>query len=1290
MLNVLWYAQPYRVFLTNITTGLDSINRLDTLVNRAKELGLNGIAITDHDNLCQAIKINDYQKQLQASNDPFILALGNEIYLIDKYEDDDNNKQQYYHFILIAKDEIGYKALVELSSCAWYRSSILRSKRRVPTEKSDIEEVMQWAKGHVIASTACLGGELPYLVLNNKQEEAERFLNWCVAQFGKENFYIELQPSDSAEQVLFNRAALSKWHENYKFIISTDAHYLDEKDFSIFEAFLRSDEKNKRREVKEYYTFARLMGEEEIFNLMRQMNIPDEITRECLDNTIEVSKQFELFDLAQTQKIPSVPLQEIELTIPADKLEEAIKYPTISWALNDEEIGTRYCIKYCLNSLYKKDLWSERYLDRLEEEFEVHKYQSDELNSNFFNYVNCCQWLENLAWSIDCAVGPGRGSAGGCLINFLMDVTQIDPIQYDLKFWRYLNKVRTSPLDIDCDYQPSKKADLYAAIRKVRGELGMSQVATYRTLTLKAAIGNAGRGYRSKDFPTGLDPDIISYISSLIEVKRGFVASLEQTLEGDAEQEFKRNDSFIKECKNYPGLLEIIEMVEGLIVGSSTHASAVVLFDDQDRFLDHSPLMRAPNGEICTALDLHTIEKAGCFKLDILWLSTLDIQATTFKLLQRDGVIDPSLSLRQCFEKYIDVNKIDYNDPEIWKHLFNNDVLDVFQFNAASGRRGVLAMNPTSLEEMTFLNAAIRLVTPEGEESQIERAIRLKANMADFEKELIINHVSDERRQILHEELDKFNGCCAGQETFMTLSQRLVGFSLKEADALRKTVAKKKVEEVARQRELFISKGVENGCSQEEAEYLWNICVEPSKSYSFNYAHGTVYSMIGVQCLLLGGILFHPIYWQTACLLQRSGSLDGKSSDYNKIAKAVSFLSKLGVKIAPVNINKSENDFILDRDNNTIYFGFSGVKGLKTAVIDKIFATRPYDSVFDFIVKTGADIGSITTLIKAGAFNEFGPKEGHIWDLARFKADQKDKLNGQNLAMIAREGFWPQTTPELVDALHCFNFTQYLKLNLKKAPEADDYGLKEYFWLDERAKDYLDRIGYEYDGDYLLKTSWKAYYDLMMRPIKEYLAANQNEMLTTVNNSIITAWKEKYFPSTETFSQWEIATLGLCFDEHPMKNLVNVANFEDLPSSPEIASIYPAKGRNIPLYKLTMIAGVVIAKDKLHSSFTLLTANGPVEVKLRKQEFASYDCQISKKLLDGKKKIIEKSWLNRGSMILVHGMRQDDIFVGKYYKNSPMKHTIYRITRILDTGKVEVQKERASGTKEECKDDENE
>lgn len=1283
---------------SNITTGLDSLNKLPDLVRRAQELGLSGLAITNHDNLSEVIDINRMQKKLRKEENPFTLAIGNEIYLVQSYDPYDSQKEKYYHFILIAKDKIGYDALVRFSSAAWYRSTIKRGKRRVPTLMKDIEQLMGDAKGHLVATSACLGGMLPSLVLAGAGDLAKAFMNWCVEQFGEDDFYVEIQPSNHAEQITFNEWVYKNIPPEHV-TIATDAHYQDKEDFPIFEAFLRSDEKNQKREVKEFYDFARLMGEDEVYSIIRSTtSIDDEWLGKVMENTIKISQQIEFYDLAQDPRIPGAPLERAfgkELMLGGWEVEYVSNWDTIKWALQEKDEQTRYCIYTCLNALKDRNKLNDEYLDRLEEEFDTFKFQSEAFHDNFFKYFNTMQHYIDLAWANDCAVGPSRGSASGCLICYLMDVVQCDPMQYNLPFWRFANKVRTSPLDIDTDFQPSRRQDLFAAIRRERGELGLTQVATFRKLTLKAAINSAGRGYRAPDFPNGLDADVTTYLSSLIEIKRGFVATLKQTLEGDETTGYNVNHQFIKEVDQYPGLMDIIKKIEGVIVGSSTHAAAVILFDEQDRLIDHSSLMRAPNGDICTALDLHTVEEAGCYKYDFLLLSTLDIQATCFKLLQRHHKIDPTLTLKECFRTYINPNTIDFDNPVIWEKLYNNEVLSIFQWDAASGRKGILAAKPQSLAELTSLNGLIRLMTTEGEEDQIERFCANKNDPSRFEREMLDHNVPDELRQIMHEVLDEYNGCAATQESFMVLSQRLVGFTLKEADALRKTVAKKKMAEITKQHELFTSKGLNKGLEASVVEYLWTVVVKPSLGYGFSLNHALPYSIVGVQCILMGGVLFHPIYWQTACLLQRSGALDGKSTDYNKIAKAVSLLTKQGVKIETLNINKSERNFQISEEDNTIYFGFSGVKGLKAEAIGKILMNRPYESMLDCKVRTGADITSMVALVKAGAFNDFGSPMEHIEVLSRFEADQKLQLNGQNYGTILKAGLWPKDPPELELARQFFCFYSYLKkLPNGKIAMHDPENAADYFGTNEKVLDFLEALEITPDncldlfqkfGDTwgIKKTAMKSIYDVYLKPMKKYLIDHQEEMLDKFNAQVVTEWREKYFPASQSLAQWEIETMGLCFHEHPMTHVINLSDFDELPSEPQIASIFRTKtGRNIPLYKLTMIAGIVIAKDKLHSSITLLTSTGPVEVKFRKQQFASYDAQISKKVGD-KKQIVEKSWLNRGVGLIIHGMRQDDQFIAKTYKNSKMTHTAYKVTAILPTGKLEVQKERKRGIMEE-------
>ncbi len=1265
---------------SNLTAGLDCINRLTDVVKYAKEIGMSGLAITNHDNLCEVIDINRLQKKLRKNEDDFTLAIGNEIYLVDSYHEDADGKnvrQQYYHFILIAKDKIGYQAISDLSTRAWIRSEKRFARRRVPTFKSDLEDLIPGAKGHIVATSACLGGELPKMVEAGEIGKAKAFVDWCIDLFGADDFFIELQAQPRKEQITFNKWAYENYHGIVPMIVSTDAHYQTKEDFDIFEAFMRSQQEN--REVQEFYEFARMMAADEIYGYLDYF--PEEFVTECLNNTKLIGSQIEFYDLAQDPKIPKVP----GLIVPektwmqwdrAAEIKE--KYPTLQWAACSQDIQTAFCIHTCLNRLVERDIWNDVYLERLEEEFETMQFQSDALHDNFFAYANTMNWALDLAWSIDCAVGPSRGSASGSLLNYLMDIVILDPIKYNLPFWRYLNKTRTSPLDIDTDFQPSRRDALFEAIRAQRGELGLTQVATFGKLTLKSAINTAGRGYLSPDHPEGLDSDVSLYLSSLIEVRRGAVATLEQTLNGDEVTGFSTNHMFIKECNQYPGLLDIIKKIELLVVNSGTHAAAVILFDEEDAARNHCSLMRSPNGDLCTALDLHTVEEAGCYKYDFLLLSTLDIQATTFKLLQKDNIIDPSLTIKECFRKYINPNTIEYNNPDIWDKLYRNEVLSIFQWDAASGRKGILAAKPHNLAELTSLNGLIRLMTADGEEDQIERFVKIKADPAIFENEMEMHGLNAEQRAIMHEELDQYNGCAATQESFMVLVQKLAGFTLKQADALRKTVAKKKMNEIQFQHDLFFSNLGDT--PPEVKEYLWGVIVAPSLGYGFSLLHALPYSVIGVQCVLMGGTLFNPIYWQTACLMQRSGALDDKSANHNKIAKAVSLLVKQGVNIRPVNINVSQRAFTLDAEKRHIDFGLEGVKGIKSATIDKILELRPFKSMLDCMVKTGADVTSIVALIKSGAFDEFSSRTESANILARIKCGQKEKLNGQNYAMIEREGLWPETTDQLILAKRVFNFTRYLKIISKGSDNLQEYT------LNERACDFLDEIGYIHNGEYLDKVSWKYTYDVYLAPMKQYLIDHQDEMVDKLNEQLIATWTTKYFPH-ENWAYGEIETMGLCFAEHPYTNVENIADFDELPQEPEVGSFFKSKnGRKVPLYKLTMIAGIAIAKDKLHSSITLLTPTGPVEVKFRKQQFAAYDKQVSRKE-NGKKTVVERSWFNRGTGLIIHGMRQDDQFIAKTYKSSKMVHTAYKITGIKPDGKFEVQKNRKKGTLEDSDDE---
>lgn len=433
---------------------LDSINRPEALVNTSKELGLSGLAITDHEALSAHIVVNKLAKKMRETNPDFTIALGNEIYLTDTRE----KKQKYYHFILIAKDAEGYKQLKRLSSQAWLNSYEYGRLERVPTLKNELKEVINQNKGHIIATSACMGGELStnaLLFAKANQEEAQlyydninTFISYCLELFG-EDFYIECAPSTDNEQVLVNQTLYKiSQARNIPMVVGTDAHYLRPKDRAIHKAYLTSKEGD--RETDKFYQYTYVMSPEEVKELMKYSFDDENIIDTIFINSQNLQKKISWFSLERKQIIPKVQVKEYSKSDYrsyfgvnnnyADELEGA-------WSII-KELGTsnepqeRYWINQCLAGLINKGLWKEEYITRICEEADVIKYIGNQLEDCLFAYFNTFQHYIDLFWGCGSIVGPGRGSATGFLSNYLLGITQLDPIRWDLPAYRFLNKER--------------------------------------------------------------------------------------------------------------------------------------------------------------------------------------------------------------------------------------------------------------------------------------------------------------------------------------------------------------------------------------------------------------------------------------------------------------------------------------------------------------------------------------------------------------------------------------------------------------------------------------------------------------------------------------------------------------------------------------------------------------------------------------------------------------------------------------------------------------------------------
>ena len=1301
---------------------LDCINKPKALINKAIELGLTGIAITDHECLSAHMEVNQYAKELREKNPDFTIALGNEIYLTDTRD----RGQRYYHFILIAKDAIGHRQLRELSTIAWKNSYVDRKMERVPLLKSELKEIVSKNKGHLIATTACIGGELGTEILKAEEAEAVKdqdtayqhlqkiydLITFCVDLFG-DDFYIECAPSTKDDQIRVNKRSKRIAEAfNLKMVVGTDSHYLTKAERQVHKAYLNS--KEGEREVDDFYEFSRLMDSDEIFELLGLAFDKDYIEN-ILNNTLDLQNKITFYSLERKQMIPKVEVTNYPASNARWRFSNHL---LLNKLLTSDNIQERYWVNECLKSLEEKGLLlNDEYLTRLETEADVIKDIGEKLDDCLFAYFNTFKHYIDLFWECGSIVGPGRGSATGFLSNYLLGITQLDPIRWNLPYWRFLNKERAELPDIDIDLAPSKRPAIFKAIRKERGEFGLVQVATFGTEGTKSAVLTACRGYRSEDYPDGIDIDEAQYMSSLIPQERGFLWPIKDVINGNPEKDRKPITTFINEVNMYPGLLDIIINIEGLVNKRGIHASGVILYGD-DPF-DTASFMKAPNGEMITCYDLHKAEAAGDTKYDFLVTEVSDKIIKCFELLAKDKVIE-DMGLRDTYNKYIHPEIIDTTQQEIWDHLAAGDILDVFQFNSGVGLAIAKKLKPQNPLEMTAANAMMRLMSEKGVESQQDRYARIKdTGIQVFDTEMRNRHMPEDIIEKMHKHCDKYYGCCAIQEQMMEILMDVVGFTLGEANNARKIVAKKQMAKIPELRAQVYEK-MNNDVI---ADYIWEIAVRPQLGYAFSMNHSLPYSFVGIQTIYLA-INFNPIYWDTACLIVNSGSLEDNSeeeivdiyepeaqdlsegvvfidlpdkkekirktssTDYGKVAKAIGDIRGAGIKVSLININRSDFGFSPDVENNQILFGLKGLLNVGDELVMNIIEKRPYISPRDFINKVKPTKQAMISLIKSGAFDEMLERKmcmaWYIWETC----DKKKRLTLQNMPGLIRYGLLPEDTDEQIMARRVFEFNRYLKAVCKSAEMPGMYK------LDERAINFLMELEEEkhiqYDGAngyYLSEKIWdKSVYQPWMDVFRKWIAANKDEILNNLNSTIFKEDWDKY-AKNGNISAWEMEVLCFYYHDHELSNVnkekYGFVNFFELPEDPIVERTFPTKnGGQGKLFKLFKICGTCIAKNKVKSTVTLLTTDGVVEVKFRKEYFSLFDKQISERDCDGVKHVVEKSWFNRGSMIIVQGYRSGDNFIPKKYATTG-GHQLYKIEEIKSNGDLILQDQRYQGSAED-------
>lgn len=777
----------------------DCIIKENDLIDYALELGHEVVAITDHDSISSHIKAFKYYKKIKEKNPNFKLILGNEIYLVRNGLNGGNfNKDfdKYYHYVLLAKDAVGHKQIREISTRAWNRSYIDRGMRRVPTYYQDLIDIIGENPGHVIGSTACLGGALSTQLLRlyelkknndeNSQILKEKIDTWCIQLqeiFGKDNFFFELQPSESHEQTYVNREILNLSNSlNIPYIITTDSHYLKKEDADIHAAFLNAQD--GEREVKSFYATTYMMSTEELEN---HLDLTETELQIAYQNIQNIKAACEDYSLEKPLKIPQLVWRDLgSYAIDQRKWVNRIPYLEKFWDSSyegDNILADTVCLKLESDArLQQQEIY-----DEVNDNLRI-TLESSEVNKTHWSayYLNL-QKIIDLVWEAGSLVGPGRGSGVGFILLYLLGITQINPLWEETKTYsfRFLNPSRVSVLDIDFDSEGSRRQDILKKFKEFYGEDRVSGVATFGTEKARSAIQTACRGL-------GIDVDIAQYLSSMIASDRGQQRTLHQTFYGDEENGFLPNKDFVREMtENYPNVWAVAQKIEGLVARLGSHAGGVIFKDEP--FTESVSLMRTPKGEIITAYDLHDVESCGDIKYDVLSVEALDKIHNCIDLLCEYGHIERKNTLKETYESVIGIYNLERENPEMWRMVWNHEIQSLFQMEKESGIKGIAATNPVSVKELATLNSVIRLMAPEkGAEQPLDMWVRYRKNINDWRREMELFGLDEEQIKWLMEYPDITDGIAESQECLMKLVQepRLGGNSLNFADKCRKGLAK--------------------------------------------------------------------------------------------------------------------------------------------------------------------------------------------------------------------------------------------------------------------------------------------------------------------------------------------------------------------------------------------------------------------------------------------------------------------------------------------------------------------
>ena len=869
---------------------LDGSNKIKEYVARVKELGMNSAAITDHGVMYGVI---DFYRE--AKKNGIKPILGCEVYVAPNSRFDreiTGGEDRYYHLVLLAENNTGYSNLMKIVSKGFVDGYYYKPR----VDKSLLREYHEG----IIALSACLAGEVPRYISKGLYDNAKKAALEYQEIFGKDNFFLELQDHGIPEQGIVNQRLLQMSEElGIELVATNDVHYTyaeDEKPHDILLCIQTGkklqDENRMRYEGGQYY----VKSPEEMANLF----------------------PYALQALENTQKIADRCDVEIEFGV--------TKLP--KYDVPDGMTSWEYLNKLCYEGLER------RYENPPEELRERLKYELDTIqHMGYVDYFLIVWDFINYAKRHDIAVGPGRGSAAGSIVSYCLEITNIDPMRYQLLFERFLNPERVSMPDIDVDFCFERRPEVIDYVMRKYGKDRVVQIVTFGTLAARGVIRDVGR---VMDLPYAFVDNIAKMIPQELNITIDKALKMNSELRSTYE-----SDEQVKY------LIDMCKRLEGLPRHSSMHAAGVVI--SQKSVDEYVPLSRASDGTIVTQFTMTTLEELGLLKMDFLGLRTLT-------------VIQNAVNLAKQKNPDFQIDKIDYNDQAVLDYIGTGKTDGIFQLESAGMKGFMKELKPHSLEDII---AGISLYRP-GPMDFIPQYIKGKNDASS------ITYDCPQLEPILAPTY----GCIVYQEQVMQIVQALAGYTLGRSDLLRRAMSKKKGDVMQKERQIFVygdeETGVpgciKNGIDEKTANKIYDEMIDFAK-YAFNKSHAEAYAVVSYQTAFLK--YYYPVEYMAALM---TSVIENPS----KVAAYIYACRQMNIKILPPDINRGYADFSVDEGN--IRYGLAAIKSIGKPIIQTIVEERKeygeFKNLEDFIsrmsTREALNKRAIENFIKAGALDCLG------------------------------------------------------------------------------------------------------------------------------------------------------------------------------------------------------------------------------------------------------------------------------------------------------------------------------